>query len=52
MVLEGQHEGSVCWGCNNILVEENGEDLVYTFDGEHKRSQQLLHYPDVVIIFQ
>lgn len=35
-------QGSVCWDCNNIWVEENGEDLVYTFDGGHKSSRQLL----------
>jgi hypothetical protein len=35
-------EGSVCWECNNIFVEENGEDFSYTFDGQHARSQQLL----------
>jgi hypothetical protein len=35
-------QGSVCWECNNIFVEENGEDLAYTFDGQHAYSQQLL----------
>jgi hypothetical protein len=35
-------QGSVCWKCNNIFVEENGEDLAYTFDAEHTHSQQLL----------
>lgn len=35
-------QGSVCWACNNIWVEENGKDFVYTFDGGHKYSRQLL----------
>lgn len=35
-------QGSICWGCNNIFVEENGEDLVYEFDGLHPNSQRLL----------
>jgi hypothetical protein len=35
-------QGSVCWECNNIFVEENGENLAYTFDGQHAHSQQLL----------
>ncbi|HLO86169.1 MAG TPA: hypothetical protein VK203_14330 [Nostocaceae cyanobacterium] len=35
-------QGSVCWQCNNIYVEENGEDLVYEFDAQHPHSQQLL----------
>lgn len=35
-------QGSVCWQCNNISVEENGEDLVYEFDAQHPHSQQLL----------
>lgn len=34
-------QGSICWDCNNISVEENGEELVYTFDGGHKHSQKL-----------
>ena len=34
-------QGSICWECNNIWVEENGEDLVYTFDGGHQYSRQL-----------
>jgi hypothetical protein len=34
-------QGSVCWQCNSIWIEENGEDLGYTFDGEHKHSRQL-----------
>jgi hypothetical protein len=35
-------EGSICWECNNIFVEENGEDLAYTFDAQHPYSQELL----------
>jgi len=35
-------QGSICWGCNNIYVEENGEKSVYKFDGQHTYSQQLL----------
>lgn len=35
-------QGSVCWSCNNIYVEENGEGLAYEFDGQHPHSQQLL----------
>lgn len=35
-------QGSICWQCNNISVEENGEDLVYEFDGLHPNSQRLL----------
>jgi hypothetical protein len=34
-------QGSVCWRCNNIFVEENGEDLGYSFDGQHEDAQQL-----------
>jgi hypothetical protein len=34
-------QGSVCWECNNIYAEENGENLVYGFDAQHPYSQQL-----------
>jgi hypothetical protein len=34
-------QGSVCWECNNIFVEENGEELIYEFNGKHKHSLQL-----------
>lgn len=34
-------QGSVCWQCNNIFVEENGERLLYEFDAQHPHSQQL-----------
>jgi hypothetical protein len=35
-------QGSVCWQCNNIFLEMNGEALTYQFDGSHHDSQQLL----------
>jgi hypothetical protein len=35
-------QGSVCWECNNIHAEENGENLVYEFDAQHPHSQKLL----------
>lgn len=35
-------QGSVCWNCNNIHAEENGENLVYEFDAQHPHSQELL----------
>ncbi len=34
-------QGSVCWECNNIHAEENGENLVYEFDAQHPHSQKL-----------
>jgi hypothetical protein len=34
-------QGSVCWQCNNIYAEENGENLLYEFDAQHPHSQQL-----------
>jgi hypothetical protein len=35
-------QGSICWECNNIFVQENGEESAYKFDGLHAHSQQLL----------
>lgn len=34
-------QGSICWSCNNIWIEENGKRLGYQFDGQHPYSQQL-----------
>jgi hypothetical protein len=34
-------QGSVCWNCNNINVEENGKNLLYEFDAQHPHSQKL-----------
>ena len=34
-------QGSVCWQCNNIHAEQNGENLLYEFDAQHPHSQQL-----------
>lgn len=34
-------QGSVCWECNNIFVQENGENLIYEFYAQHPHSQQL-----------
>ena len=35
-------QGSVCWQCNNIHAEQNGENLLYEFDAQHPHSQELL----------
>jgi hypothetical protein len=34
-------QGSVCWRCNNIFIEENGEGSGYSFNGQHEDSQKL-----------
>lgn len=34
-------QGSVCWECDNIFVEENGKELRYGFNAQHPYSQQL-----------
>ena len=36
-------QASVCWECNNIYGEANGEGFVYEFDAEASVSQNLLH---------
>ncbi len=33
---------TVCWECNNIHGEANGEAFVYEFDSQHEVSQTLL----------
>jgi hypothetical protein len=35
-------QGSVCWECNNIYGDVEGEPFVYEFDAEAKASQALL----------
>lgn len=35
-------EASVCWRCNNIYGELNGEKVYFEFDAEQPVSQQLL----------
>jgi hypothetical protein len=35
-------QASVCWNCNNIFIDSNGQELGYTFDGAHPDSRELL----------
>jgi hypothetical protein len=35
-------ECSICWICNNIHIQIDGKKKVYTFDGNHHISQNLL----------
>ena len=34
-------QASICWHCNNIFIDKDGENLSYKFDGRHQSSQQL-----------
>jgi len=34
-------QGSICWECNNIFAQENGENLIYEFYAQHPHSRQL-----------
>ena len=35
-------QGSVCWQCNNIYGDVNGDEFAYRFNGEDQISQELL----------
>lgn len=35
-------QASVCWKCNNIHIDMDGQSLRYTFDAQHLYSQELL----------